>query len=169
MLPVPSRVVQSYHIRYQLGSIFDDPEPRVPRNIAEAIDLHVHAQTGTEDPLEIAKAATRAHMGGVVFKNLPGGAPRGVVARQVAEELKRWAEAEDLAPVPCYHGAQTDPGYGGLNVDQVRASIDDGARVVWFPVISSAHSISRVGAPRRALAGGPYEEEVVCPCPGKRR
>jgi len=157
--------VQSYHVRYSLGSIFDDPEPRVPRNIVDAVDLHVHAQTGTEDPLEIAKAATRANMGGVVFKTLPGRGSRAEVCRQVAEELKRWAEAEDLPPVTCLYGAQTDPSYGGLNTESVRKAGDDGASVIWFPVISSAHSIHRVGAPRRALSGGNYEEDVVWPMP----
>ena len=55
---------------------------------------------------------------------------------------------EGLAPVQCFHGAQTDPHYGGLNTDSVRKAVDEGASVVWFPVISSAHSIHRVGAPR---------------------
>jgi len=163
--PVPSRVVQSYHVRYSLGSIFDDPEPRIPKNIGDAIDLHVHAQTGTEDPLEIAKAASHANMGAVVFKNLPGRGSRAEVANEVIEQLKRWAESEHLSPVTCFHGAQTDPSYGGLEPEQVRKSLDAGAKVVWFPVISSAHSIHRIGAPRRALASGDYDEPVVWPLP----
>jgi hypothetical protein len=150
MQPVPSRVVQSYHVRYSLGSIFDDPEPRVPRNVADAIDLHVHAQTGTEDPLEIAKAATRAGMGAVVFKNLPGRGPRAEVAHQVSEDLKRWAEAENLSPITCLHGAQTDPMYGGLNAESVRkgsttARASSGSR-------SSVALTASIGLARR---GGP--------------
>ncbi len=54
MKPVPSRAVQFSHVRYQLSSIFAGHEPRT---ITSAVDLHVHAQTGTEDPFEIAKAA----------------------------------------------------------------------------------------------------------------
>src|SRR5205085_3136751 len=106
MQPVPRRVVESYHIRYQLGSLLGG---RDTVQITDAIDLHVHAQPGTEDPLDIAQSATRAHMGAVVFKNLPAGKPAQVTVAEVVEQLNRWAEAEDLAPVTCYHGVQTDP------------------------------------------------------------
>src|SRR4051812_7455090 len=119
MQPVPRRVVQSYHVRYQLGSIFND---RQDSNVADAIDLHVHAQTGTEDPFEIAKGATRAQMGTVVFKNLSGYGARWNTLQQVVEETQRWAEAQDLRPVQCFFGAQTDPAYGGLSFDQVKES-----------------------------------------------
>ena len=57
MQPVPTRVVLSYHVRYQLSSLIGDRDGMV---VTDAVDLHVHAQTGTEDPFEIAKAATRA-------------------------------------------------------------------------------------------------------------
>jgi hypothetical protein len=162
MQPVPRRVVESYHVRYQLGSLLGDQDRT---SIPEAIDLHVHAQPGTEDPLDIAKAASRARMGTVVFKNLPRQIPLSETRRQVVEQLARWCEAEDLPPVQCFNGVQTDPGYGGLDFDKVKAEIEQGARVVWFPVISSAHSVHRVGAPRRALTGGNFTEEVVWPLP----
>jgi len=162
MQPVPSRVVQSYHVRYQVQSLLAG---RDERGIAGAIDLHVHAQPGTEDPLDIAKAASRARMGAVMFKNLPRERPLHETRQQVVDQVSRWADAEGIPAVECFHGVQTDPAYGGLNVDNVRAGVDQGARVIWFPVISSAHSIHRVGAPRRALTGGDYAEEVVWPLP----
>jgi hypothetical protein len=154
-------VVESYHIRYQLGRLLGERDRLV---LGDAVDLHVHAQVGTEDPLEIAKAASRAGMGAVVFKNLVGG-QRGPACRQVSDQVSRWCEQEGIAPVQCFHGAQTDPGYGGLDFESVRAALDDGARVIWFPVISSAHSVHRVGAPRRVLKGGDYQEDVVWPLP----
>src|SRR5438270_2932804 len=162
MQPVPRRVVESYHIRYQLGSLLGEADRT---SIPGAIDLHVHAQPGTEDPLDIAKAASYGKMGAVVFKNLPRQVPLSETRRQVAEQLDRWADAERVAPVTCFNGVQTDPMYGGLDVEHVRAEVERGARVIWFPVISSAHSIHRVGAPRRAIAGGDYAEEVVWPLP----
>jgi hypothetical protein len=162
MQPVPRRVVQSYHVRYQLSSLLGERDQPV---VGGAIDLHVHAQPGTEDPLDIARAASRADMGAVVFKNLPRERPLAETRQQVADDLGRWADAEGIAPIKCFHGVQTDPANGGLNVENVRAGIDGGARVVWFPVISSAHSIHRVGAPRRSLSGGNYTEEVVWPLP----
>ncbi len=163
MKPVPSRVVQSYHVRYQLASMFSDDEPS---NVTNAVDLHVHAQTGTEDPFEIAKAATRAGMGAVVFKNLSGQGPRSEACQRVVDQLHRWAEAEQLEPVRCFHGVQTDPGYGGLDFDAVQTAVDAGAGVIWFPVVSSAHSIHRIGAPRRVLASAEaYPDSVVWPLP----
>jgi dihydroorotase-like cyclic amidohydrolase len=130
-----------------------------------AIDLHVHAQPGTEDALDIAKSASLAKMGGVVFKNLPRHQPLWDEYQGVVDELSRWAETADVEPVTCFFGAQTDPQYGGLSVETVRAAIDHGARVVWCPVLTSAHSIHRVGAPRRALNGIDSAEEVVWPLP----
>ncbi len=161
MQPVPRRVVQSYHVRYQLQRLMGDGGP----TLAVAIDLHAHAQTGTEDPLEMAKRASLAGMGGVVFKNLPDGQPPAKTYRQVVEALHRWAEAEGVTPVQCFFGALTDPMYGGLDFAQVRAAVEQGAHVIWFPVISSAHSVHRVGAPLRALTGAPYREPVVWPLP----
>src|SRR5207244_12945751 len=61
--------------------------------VNDAVDLHVHAQTGTEDPFEIAKAATLAHMSAVVFKNLPG-RNRAETRRAVAEQVNRWRSEE---------------------------------------------------------------------------
>ncbi len=161
MQPVPRRVVKSYHIRYQLGRLMG---PDGPPGIEGAIDLHAHAQVGTEDPRAMARAATRAGMGALVYKNLPGGGVRHETCRAVQEETNRWAEAEGLAPVTCYHGAQTDPDYGGLDFGQVRAAVEHGARVVWLPVISSAHSAYRVGAPARSLMGE-YGVPVTDPLP----
>src|SRR5579862_8156217 len=110
--PVPDRDVNSYHVRYQLSTTLGG---RRELSIPGALDLHVHAQPGTEDPLDIAKAASQAGMGGVVFKNLPGGKPRGEVVRETVEQLARWAEVERVEPISCFFGAQTDPSYGGLD------------------------------------------------------
>jgi hypothetical protein len=161
MQPVPRRVLKSYNIRYQLQRVMG---PDGPPGIEGAVDLHAHAQVGTENPYSMARAATRAGMGAVVFKNLPSDAPRAETCRQVQEDVNRWAEAEGLAPVTCYHGAQTDPDYGGLEFEQIREAVDAGARVIWFPVISAAHSLHRVGAPLRA-AKGDFDGPVVYALP----
>jgi hypothetical protein len=164
MQPVPRRVVQSYHIRYQLQTLMQAGAG--PPRLTGAVDLHAHAQAGTENPLAMAKRASEAKMGGVVFKNLPAGRPAHEVKQQVEEELQRWAEVEQVAPTQCFHGAQTDPNYGGLEFGQVRNAVEHGASVIWFPVISSAHSMHRVGAPARVVAGGEeFQEEVIWPLP----
>jgi hypothetical protein len=161
MQPVPRRVVKSYNVRFQLQRLMG---PDGPPGVQGAIDLHAHAQAGTEDPYAMARAATRAGMAGLVFKNLPGGVARHETCRAVQEHVNRFAEAEGLTPVQCFFGAQTDPEYGGLDFAQVRQAVDHGARVIWFPVISSAHNAYRVGAPARFLAGE-YDTPVVDPLP----
>jgi hypothetical protein len=105
MQPVPARVVKSYNVRFQLQTLIGPNPP----GLKDAVDLHAHAQTGTENPLSMAKNASRAGMGSIVFKNLPTDRPPAVTRHEVEEQLKRWCEAEDLAPVQCLHGAQTDP------------------------------------------------------------
>jgi hypothetical protein len=149
MQPVPRRVVKSYNIRYQLQRLMGEDVP----GLQGAVDLHAHAQVGTENAFSMARAATRAKMGAVVFKNLPSGRKRDELCREVQEDVNRWAEAEGLEPVECFFGAQTDPSYGGLEFGQIREAVDSGARVIWFPVISAAHSLHRVGAPLNAAKG----------------
>jgi hypothetical protein len=156
MKPVPSRVVQSYHVRYQLQTIM--PEGGGPPRLPEAIDVHAHAQTGTEHPLGMAQRASQAGMGGVVFKNLLTGVAPWASCAEVVDQLERWAETERVEPVQCYFGCLTDTFQGGLDFDRVRETVERGAACVWFPVISSAHSLHRVGGIRRSLvASDGYE------------
>jgi hypothetical protein len=154
MLPVPSRVVKSYNIRFQLDRLMSLNGG--PPTLADAIDVHAHAAPGTENPLDMAKRASQANMGAVVFKNLPTDRPYHVTAAEVQEAVNRWAEKEGLRPVNCYHGIMTDPGYCGLDFEKVRERVELGGSIIWFPVISSAHNTYRVGSPRRAV-GGDYE------------
>ncbi len=162
MQPVPRRVVKSYNIRFQLEAIMRAGEG--PPTLADAIDVHAHAAPGTENPLDMAKRASAANMGGVVFKNLPTDRPYHVTCQEVQEQVNRWAEAEGLRPVTCYHGIMTDPMYAGLDFASVRERVDQGGSIIWFPVISSAHNVYRVGAPARAVKGE-YPGPVAGPLP----
>jgi hypothetical protein len=89
MQPVPPRVIKSYNVRFQLQTLIGANPP----GLKDAVDLHAHAQTGTENPLSMAKNASRAGMGTIVFKNLPQDRPPAETRRQVEEELKRWCDA----------------------------------------------------------------------------
>jgi hypothetical protein len=46
----------------------------------------------------------------------------------------------------------------------VRERVDNGGKIIWMPVISSAHNVYRVGAPMRAVQGD-FEGPVVGPLP----
>jgi hypothetical protein len=162
MQPVPSRVVKSYNIRFQLDRLMSLNGG--PPRLDDAIDIHAHAAPGTENPLDMAKRASKANMGAVVFKNLPPDKPYHVTCQEVQEAVNRWAEAEGCRPVTCYHGIMTDPTYCGLDFEKVRERVEQGGSIIWFPVVSSAHNTFRVGSPRRAV-GGDYEGPVVGPLP----
>jgi sugar phosphate isomerase/epimerase len=149
MLPTPRRAVKSYNVRFSLREILNDGQG--PPSLRDAVDLHAHAAPGTEDPLLLVQRASRAGMGIVVLKNLRPDQPPHVTAAAVKEQLARWCDAEGIAPCEVYHGTLTDPGDGGLDFASVREAIDHGAKVVWMPVISSAHNLYRVGSPRRAV------------------
>src|SRR5215212_7512617 len=139
MQPVPTRVVKSYNVRFQLEALMR--KNGGPPTLTDAIDVHAHAAPGTENPLDMAKRASKANMGAVVFKNLPTDKPYHVTAQEVQEEVNRWAEAEGCRPITCYHGIQTDPGHAGLNFEKVRERVDNGGKIIWMPVISSAHNV----------------------------
>jgi hypothetical protein len=93
----------------------------------------------------MAKSASAANMGGVVFKSLVGGQ---AACSAVQEEVNRWAEAEGVRPITCWWGAMAERDF---TAEGVRAAVEEGAKVVWLPVICSAHSLHRVGAPKRVL------------------
>src|SRR5438067_9079846 len=149
MQPVPRRVLKSYNIRFQLEALMRAANG-APL-LTDAIDVHAHAAPGTENPLDMAKRASQANMGAVVFKNLPMDRPYYVTCQEVQEEVNRWAEAEGVRPVTCYHGIQTDPTHAGLDFAKVRERVEQGGSIIWFPVISSAHNVYRVGSPMRAV------------------
>ena len=161
MQPVPRRVVKSYHVRFRLREIFEDGEGTP--SLAGAVDLHAHAAPGTEDPLLLVQRASQAGMGIIVLKNLRPDQPPHVTAAAVKEQLARWCDEQGLAPCTVYHGKLTDPGDGGLDFNSVREAIDHGAKVVWMPVISSAHNLHRVGSPRRAVKAEDLPGSVIGP------
>jgi Family of unknown function (DUF6282) len=162
MQPVPRRVLKSYNIRFQLEALMRAANG-APL-LTDAIDVHAHAAPGTENPLDMAKRASQANMGAVVFKNLPQDKPYHVTAQEVQEAVNRWAEKEGVRPVTCYHGVQTDYGQGGLDFEKIRERVDNGGNIIWFPVISSAHNVYRVGSPPRAVKGE-FDTPVVGPLP----
>jgi len=70
-------------------------------------DIHCHAHEGQQDALALAKLASQSHMRGILFKTIGSKRSDYRPARDVAdvnEELRRWAEAEDLEPITCFAG-----------------------------------------------------------------
>ena len=103
---VSRRVLRSYQARYSMGankaSMYD---------LTDAIDVHAHARgQDEEDPLHAAQEASRAGMKAILYKSISPGRP-WEVARNLQEDVNRWADKEGLRPVQCLSAWVVFPGY----------------------------------------------------------
>ena len=137
---------RAYEVRFAGG--FEPFSPEAPA-LAGVVDVHAHGHAGQQDPLGVARIASRAGMGGILWKTL--GNPRVPWAglHDLKEALARWAEQEQVAPVPCAVGAMTEPPFGGPTIERAREGVEHGAVAVWLPVIGSVNSLVQVGAPAK--------------------
>lgn len=114
-------------------------------DLTDAIDVHAHARSGDEeDPLHAAQEATRAGMKGILFKSISPG-PSWEVARQVQEEVDRWAEKEGLRPVKCLAAWVIGIPLRPVDFAEIKAAVEGGIAGMWMPPVTSAWSISRLG------------------------
>jgi hypothetical protein len=150
---VDRRVQRAYEVRF--GSDFAPFSPETP-SLAGVVDVHAHGHAGQQDPLAVGRLASRAGMGGILWKTL--GDPRApwVAHRALTEALARWAEQERVAPVACAFGLMTETPFGGPTLAWVREGVAQGAAAVWLPVLTNVNSLMRVGAPGRFLGRRGY-------------
>ncbi len=128
-MSVSERVTESYRARFGFDAV-----RTTAFTLTDAIDLHVHATGGGDgDPLAIAKAATRAGMSALLFKDIGPGGPPWAVARRVQEALDRWAAAEGLPPVRCLPAWVCTPQDGGVDPATIRTALANGVRAVFMP------------------------------------
>jgi hypothetical protein len=137
---VSRRVVRSYEARYSMGvnkaSMYD---------LADAIDVHAHARgEDEEEPLHAAQEASRAGMRALLFKTISPGRP-WEVARQVQDDVDRWAEKEGLRPVKCLSAWVIGIPIGPIDFARIKEAVEAGISGVWMPPVTSAWSISRLG------------------------
>ena len=137
---VSRRVLRSYEARYGMGankaSMYD---------LTDAIDVHAHARgNDEEDPLHAAQEASRAGMKALLYKSISPGRP-WEVARQVQDDVDRWAEREGLRPVKCLPGYVIGIPLGPVDFAHVKAAVEGGVLGVWMPPVTSAWSIYRLG------------------------
>jgi hypothetical protein len=146
---VDRRVRRAYEVRF--GTDFEPFSPEAPP-LPGVVDVHAHGHSGQQDPLSVSKLATRAGMRGILWKTI--GSPKAPWAAYQAmrEELARWAEGEQLAPVETAFGVMTETPFGGPTIARAREAIEHGAAAIWLPVITNVRSLVRVGAPG-AFAG----------------
>ena len=137
---VSRRVVRSYQTRYSLGA-----NKATINDLTDAIDVHAHARGGDEeDPLHAAQDATRARMGAILFKSISPGRPWDV-ARKVQDDVNRWAEKEGLRPVQCLPAWVVGIPLKPFDFGEIKAAVAAGVLGMWFPPVTSAWSIYRLG------------------------
>ncbi|HLG73916.1 MAG TPA: DUF6282 family protein [Chloroflexota bacterium] len=138
---VSRRVVTSYKARYGLN-----PANKAGiNNVANAIDVHAHARgVDEEDPLAAAQEATKAGMSALVYKSISPGAP-WEVAKQLQEDVNRWAEQERLRPVRCLSAYIVGIPIAPVDFGKIKAAIAGGISAIWMPPVTSAWSIHRLG------------------------
>ena len=148
--PARERCVTSYAARTQ----YKPGEVRPPHiKVKDAIDIHCHAHEGQQNPFDLAKRASQAEMKGILFKSLPGN-DAAKTAREVQEDVNRWAEKERIEPVRCWAGFVCGRQMTPVSYQTVLEAIDSGAKAIWLPVFTHAITLSTVGTYRRFVEGG---------------
>ncbi len=125
-------------------------EEEVGELMRGAIDMHVHAFPDPEidtgwDQINVAKRATDAGMGGVVFKAHTF--PTVMCTRFVQRAVDEHARAVGKEPARVYGGIVLNNYVGGLYPPSVEMAIKLGAKVVWLPSHHSAHHHEVMGKP----------------------
>lgn len=151
--PTKTRYVRSYAARRAYREPVQHP-PAVP-NVEGAIDLHCHAHEGQQDALSLAKHASVNGMGGILYKTIVGGQRPGEALRQLREQLHRWCEEHDVAPVQTWVGCQVARGSEPITRKATEQQLDDGVDAVWMPVFNSVNTLTKVGLGSQ----GPMPEE----------
>lgn len=134
---------RAYTTIFEMGDrIMTITEEEVSELMRGAIDMHVHAFPDPEidtgwDQVNIAKRATDAGMGGIVFKAHTF--PTAATVPLVQQVIDEYARSIAKQPVKVYGGIVLNNYVGGLNPRSVEMAIKLGAKVVWLPSHDSAH------------------------------
>jgi Family of unknown function (DUF6282) len=137
---VSRRVVRSYEARYGLGA-----NKATMNDLTDAIDVHAHARGhDEEEPLHAAQEASRAGMKAILFKSISPGRP-WQVARQVQDDVDRWAEREGVRPVKCLSAWVIGIPLRPIEFAEIKDAVEGGISGMWMPPVTSAWSIFRLG------------------------
>jgi hypothetical protein len=145
--PAAVRAVTSYPARrsFKPGAI--DPSTGIVVGVADTVDIHCHASKGQQDPLGVAKLASRSGMRGILYKTITDRKAPAKRAREVQQDLNAWAEKEGIAPITCWAGSTICEGFlKPIRVERSRELLDDGCVSLWMPNTTSARTLSVVGA-----------------------
>jgi hypothetical protein len=89
-------------------------------------------------------------MKGLLFKSIPGDDP-AKAARDVQEDVNRWAEKEGVVPITCWAGYVCGRQTAPVSAKAVAEMIGQGVVAIWLPVFNHAITLSTVGTYRRTI------------------
>ena len=120
-------------------------EKAIERLVRGSIDMHAHFGPDPQVPRRtdaalLAKMADELEMAGVVLKSHDF--PTGQIAATVTEQATR---------VKLIGSIVLNSQVGGLNPEALEASARIGARVVWFPTLSSANDKAKLDLPGQGI------------------
>ncbi len=121
-----------------------EPQARSPREQGGLGGRPAPRGHDEEDPLHAAQEASRAGMKAILFKSISPGRP-WEVARQVQEDVDRWAEKEGLRPVRCLSAWVVGIPLKPIDFAEIKAAVEGGISGMWMPPVTSAWSIFRLG------------------------
>jgi Family of unknown function (DUF6282) len=147
--PTHERCVTSYAARTQYKPGVVHP-PHI--KVKDAIDIHCHAHEGQQDPYDLARRASLAEMKGLLFKSIPGDNP-AQAARDVQDDVNRWAEKVGVQPIQCWAGYVCGRQTAPVSAKTVNEMINCGVVAIWLPVFNHAITLSTVGTYRRVVEG----------------
>jgi hypothetical protein len=142
---------RAYSTILEMGDrIMTITEREVDELLCGAIDMHVHAFPDPEidtgwDQINVARRATEAGMGGVVFKAHTF--PTAMTAPLVQQAVDEYARQIGRPAAQVYGGIVLNNYVGGLNPASVEMTIKLGGKVVWLPSHHSWHHRQVMGKP----------------------
>jgi hypothetical protein len=144
--PTSIRAVSSYPARrgHKPGVI--DPSVDHVTGVEGAIDIHCHAHEGQQDPLGVAKLASKSGMRGILYKSIVGRRNPARTVAKIQEELDRWCETVGVTPITGWAGISVTEGYTvPISAEYCRGQLDDGVVALWMPNVNAANTLNLVG------------------------
>ena len=144
--PSSVRAVTSYPARRLFKPGVVDPSTGVVPGVEGTIDVHCHATDGQQDPLGVAKLASKSGMRGLLYKTIVGRSDPAKAARGVQKALDDWAAREGVTPITCWVGNSVTEGYTvPIRLEWSKKLLDDGCVALWMPNVNAANTLSVVG------------------------
>ncbi len=143
--PTKARYVKSYAVRRAYQGLAEVQYPPDVPDVTDTIDIHCHAHQGTQDPVAVAKHASKNKMRGILYKTLAERDRPTEAVQRIQEACNQWCESEGITPITCWSGYNCAHSTAPPSSKKVREQLDLRVTAIWMPVAMSANMINLVG------------------------